>query len=125
MKATLNYLHHQATDWLRELDFYTEELSILTTRLEEAVARNTAQDVLAQAEHFQNKFIVLKKEIDELKNNVGVREGVIENMTKEKPTHAHEKIALTEDVIFEDMKDLIHTFAETRFEFNKFLSKTF
>lgn len=123
MKASLNFLHHQATDWLRELDFYNDEIALLSKRLEDAVSKNTSSDVLAQAEHFQNKFIVLKKQVDDLKHNISIREQVVENITKEKPTHINEKMELTDDVIFADMKHLVHQVADTRFEFNKYLSK--
>ena len=57
MKTSLNALHHQGNDWLRELEFYKDELALLTTRLEEVASKNTDKDVLAQVEHFQNKFV--------------------------------------------------------------------
>lgn len=39
MKASINSLHHQETDWLRELEFYKQEISVLTNRLEEVAAK--------------------------------------------------------------------------------------
>ena len=47
MKASINSLHHQTSDWLRELDFYKEELNILRKRLEEVAAKNTSKDIMA------------------------------------------------------------------------------
>ena len=52
MKATLNTLHHQDGDWMRELEFYKEEIAILTGRLEEASTKNNSKDATGQVEHF-------------------------------------------------------------------------
>lgn len=123
MKASLNFLHHQDNDWLRELEFYKEELSILTKRLEEAVSKNTDKNVLAQAEHFQNKFVVLLEEVNILKRDIHIREQQIENIATNKPEHIDEKFNTVRNIVLSRMKDLAQNIADTRFEFNRFLSK--
>ena len=122
MKSTLNFLHHQAGDWKRELNFFKDESSVLTKRLEESAAKNTAKDLLAHVEHFQNKFILFRDQVDQLKHAVYMRERLVENMAKERPEHIGEIITTPEDEILKQMKDLHHSFADTRYEFNSFLA---
>jgi hypothetical protein len=124
MKASINYLHHQDQDWLRELEFYKEELTILTKRLEEPASKNSSKEILAQVEHFQNKFIVLREQVDILKHDIHVREAEIENIAKDKPSHIDEKFTSVRDEMHSRMKDLAKNIADTRYEFNRFLAKT-
>jgi hypothetical protein len=39
MKTSLNYLHHQSAEWIREVTFYKEELNVLKTRLGDVVSQ--------------------------------------------------------------------------------------
>ena len=48
------------------LDFYNSELTFLENKLSEVVKRNTGKDALAEAEHFQNQFIVQRKTLEDL-----------------------------------------------------------
>ena len=121
MKASLNFLHHQNNDWLRELAFYKDELSILTKRLEEAASKNTAQEVLAQVEHFQNKFIMLREQLDILRHDVNERQQQVEKIAASKPEHINEKVDTVRDEVFSRMKDMAHSVADTRYEFNRFV----
>lgn len=125
MKASLNYLHHQGQDWLRELEFYKDELAVLTTRLGEVAGNNTDKDILAQVEHFQNKFIMLREQLDTLKHDVGTRNHEIETLSKERPEHINEKFTTVQDALQERVKDFVRSLSDTRYEFNRFLSKYF
>lgn len=124
MKTSISTLHHQGTDWLRELEFYKEELGILITRLEEVVSKNTDKEVLAQVEHFQNKFIMLREQLDILKHDVNQRNEEVTELAKTRPEHIHERFGTTSDKLLERVKDFARSIADIRFEFNSFLSKT-
>lgn len=124
MKTSLNALHHQGNDWLRELEFYKDELALLTTRLEEVASKNTDKDVLAQVEHFQNKFVLLRQQIDELKHDVNKRNSDVTELSKDKPTHVTENYINANSKLQNGMLGLVQSIATTRFEFNEFLSKT-
>ncbi|MBS1612476.1 MAG: hypothetical protein JST49_06610 [Bacteroidetes bacterium] len=124
MKTSLNALHHQGNDWLRELEFYKDELALLTTRLEEVASKNTDKDVLAQVEHFQNKFVLLRQQIDELKHDVNKRNSDVTELSKDKPTHVTENYVNANSKLQNGMLGLVQSIATTRFEFNEFLSKT-
>ena len=124
MKTSVSTLHHQATDWLRELEFYKQEIGILSTRLEEVAGKNTDKEVLAQVEHFQNKFIMLREQLDVLKHDVNQRSEEINELAKTRPEHINERFASTSDKLLERFKDYTRSVADTRYEFNTFLSKT-
>ena len=125
MKASLNNLHHQDIDWLRELDFYREEIATLVSRLEEVASKNTGKEVVAQVEHFQNKFIMLREQLDILHHDIKTRENEVEAVAKERPEHIDEHFKTVKNKTLGRMKDFTGGFADTRFEFNKFLAKTF
>jgi len=124
MKASINSLHHQITDWLRETDFYKQEIMILEKRLEEVASKNSSQEVLAQVEHFQNKFILNKEQLDILSHDLGKEETNVEAKAKLSPEHTHEKFIPTLDKMQERIKSFTSGFADIRFELNTFLSKT-
>ncbi len=123
MKTSLNSLHHQVNDWLREVEFYKQETSLLKKRLEEVAAQNSGQDVMAQVEHFQNKFIVQSEQIDILHHDLNKQSEAITLQVKEKPEHAHEKFLDVNDKMQQRVKIFTSGFGDLRFEFNKFLSK--
>jgi len=123
MKASINSLHHQETDWLRELEFYKQELEILTKRLEEVAAKNTSKEILAQVEHFQNRFILLKEQHDILRHDNAARSERVNEMAKAIPTHIEEKFVADKDEMYKRMSDYFTSIRDTRFEFNTFLSK--
>ena len=122
MKTSLGQLHHQATDWLRELDFYAEESNLLLIRLEEAESKTVLADLKLQFEDFKKQFKSLLSEIVVMKHDIGVREAVVEELTNDN-LGEDKVISITDDVILKDMKELVQEFMDTRFLFNFFLSK--
>jgi predicted nucleic acid-binding Zn-ribbon protein len=122
MKTSLSALHHQAIDWQRELDFYTEEIGILSGRLKKIQELSFDEATTKQFKDFEKQFASLTTQIEGLKKDVAVREGVIENMTEE-TMGGDDTVNTIEDVILKQMKDLSHEIADTRFFFNLFLSK--
>ncbi|MFN8286210.1 MAG: hypothetical protein U0V74_05625 [Chitinophagales bacterium] len=125
MKTSINTLHHQVTDWLREMEFYKEEISVLTKRLGEAAGLSTDKDVAAQVEHFQNKFVILREQLDILKHDIGIKNHELQELAKQKPEHINEKSAEIADTLQGRVKSFTSSVADTRFEFNRFLSKVF
>ena len=123
MKASVNSLHHQDIDWLRELDFYKGEIAILTKRLEEVIVANTHTEVTSQVEHFQNKFIVLREVIDTLGHDIKGREAWVEKASEKHPNHIDEHSRTISTELFNRMKNLAADFANSRFELNQFLFK--
>lgn len=58
------------SDWLRALDFYKTDLSILSGRLTEVAGKNTDPEVGRKVEHFENQFKIHRDEIDRLSHDI-------------------------------------------------------
>jgi hypothetical protein len=123
MKASVNTLHHQVSDWLRETDFYKQEISILEKRLEEVASKNTGQEILARVEHFQNSFILNKEQLDILAHDLRKEENVLEAKAAQSPEHIHQKSMEGLNALQQRMKTFAGSFADLRFDFNTFLSE--
>lgn len=123
MRASLNSLHQQINDWIRVAEFYKTEFGILQSRLEEIASKNTGAEVMAQVEHFQNKFLIVKQHLEILDHDLRKELDFIAEKTKEIPGHTNEKIVEEYSSIKKRVKDTISDFTDLRFEFNMFLSK--
>ena len=69
--------------WTRELIFYKEEIKIFENHLAAILNRNNKNEVPAQAEHFQNQFILQKEVIDFLKHDLIVSERQLASFAQE------------------------------------------
>ncbi len=123
MKITLNALYHQGNDWNRDLDFYVDELAILTKRIELVNKKKPDAKTAAQAERFFKKFIKLREKTDSLKAALKAREKKIESVIEDHPDQIYAKLKAVNDKLFERNEELVKAIAIIRFEFNQFLIK--
>lgn len=123
MKSSINFLHLQATDWLRQLEFYKQDLAFLRKRHEEVAAKNTGPEIGVSIEHFENKFRILSDNLDQLRHDVNERKAKVDQMGSETPTHIHEKFVVDNDKMEQDLTLVVNDFNNTRKEFNTFLAK--
>lgn len=123
MKSSINFLHLQATDWLRQLDFYKQDLAFLRKRLDEVASKNTGSEIGVSIEHFENKFRILSDNLDQSKHDISERKAKIDQMGVEMPTHIHEKFVVENDKAEQDLNIVVSDFQNTRKEFNTFLAK--
>ncbi len=116
-------LHYEHSDWLRAIDFYRDDLSVLQKRLAEVSFKNNRENVSAGIEHFQNQFIIQKNNLDELKHYVN--EHIVHVQDKySKPNPAPENELLAEhEKRKAEFLSLEKTMTGLRQEFNLFLSK--
>ena len=124
MKTTIYSQHQEHTVWLNKLSFYVDDMAIMQKRIEEIAKKNTAKEVQMQVEHFQNKFIVLKEVIDNLSHDIKGKEAAVELSAANSPSHIGEHTLVASTELFSRMKNLSNDFIDSRFELNKFLSKT-
>ena len=122
-QETIYNQHQENTEWLSKLNFYSDEVKIMTGRLEEITSKNNARDVLAQVEHFQNQLIIQKNNIDEIRHSVKHDENKLESEINKNPVavdHRNTEYHETE-------KDMVETFENNfnslREEFNEFSAK--
>jgi predicted RNA-binding protein len=115
--------HHENTEWLNKLSFYTDEVKIMTGRLEEIAAKNNTSEVLAHVEHFQNQLIIQKNNIDEIRHAVKQNENQLEAEIKSNPVavdHRSMEYHSAEKDLVESFENI---FNSLRDEFNEFSSK--
>ena len=123
MKTTLSVLHHQGNDWNRDLDFYIDDLAILTKRLAAVNTKKTPPKIALVSDRYLKRFVKLREKADALKAALKVREKKVESIVKDNPGQIDEQLRIVNDKLFERINDLSAKIAVTRYEFNQFLVK--
>jgi uncharacterized membrane protein YgaE (UPF0421/DUF939 family) len=122
-KAFIYDQHLENQDWLKRLDFYKEDLSILRERLDEVTSKNNHVDFLKSVEHFQNQFIIQRNHIDELAHQINVNENILVAEIEDNPIAVDHRKVESHDAESDFMGFFEKNFAELRAEFNVFLAK--
>lgn len=84
-KESIYELHQDHKEWMSKLNFYKDDIKILRHRLEEIVSKNTDHAVLAEAEKFQNQFIVQEESADHLRHFISLDEDKIQQKIDSNP----------------------------------------
>lgn len=116
-------LHFEHKLWRRELFFWEDELRSFQNRLSELVKRWEDKEMLAQLEHYQNRFIVHEDVINKYQDHINVHESIIANTTKK--SKGLLDIALVKKHIeFRNKMDVQrHIYRDLKDDFFKFLTK--
>lgn len=111
------------TIWAKGLEFYRDELELMSKRLLDISGKNTSEEPSKGVEHFQNQFIIQQKNISDLKH--GVRNYVkgLSNDAKEHGGDVHENFLSQGHDLRERYEQLEQIMNSLRHEFNAFLSK--
>ena len=117
----LEQFHHETMTWLRSLDFYKQENSHLMNRLTEVVDGTTDRDFLAQAEHFQNQFIIKDEFLDELRHDVNGQERKLQGMVRRREACVEDPVRRMQRKLREQMEYLERDFTGLRNAFNVYL----
>ncbi len=112
------YIHENKT-WLRLLEFFKQENAVLKNRLAEVLDYNSTKEFLAQAEHFQNLFIIKDEFIDELRHDVNSQ---VQTLSSEQWTIPGQKIVKKQEKLRNEMEYMETDFAKLKNEFNRYLS---
>jgi hypothetical protein len=120
-KTSINHIGHAHNDWLRSLDFYKQELTVLRDRLTEIGGKNMAREVSLEVEQYENRFKVQQDNIDRLRHDI--RENVHSLSTQAQEN----KAGYVERDLVERFMQLSEVFVaeekavnELRYEFNHF-----
>jgi len=116
----LNYEHF---DWLKAIDFYKDDLSVLQKRLAEVAFKNTGKEVMADVEHFQNQIIVQRNNLEELSH--GIYEH-IHHVVEDSRVHAGrvaQPLVEEHSQKKDEFQSLMHVIKGLRSEFNHFIAK--
>jgi hypothetical protein len=123
MSAKLDQYQHENMTWARSLDFFKQENAYLKDRLTEVVDKTSDRYFLAQAEHFQNQFIIKDEFIDELKHDVNEQCRMIRDFAKKIVINGSaETLTAVQEKLRDQMRYLEKDFASLRNEFNTYLT---
>lgn len=116
-----DYSSNEHNSWIRGLDFYNQELSILTERLQEIANNNTSDEALQGVENFQDQFMIHQKKIDELQSDIHQFINSLANQLEAKGKVNKECLSekmrlretyVTEEKLFNEMRHEFYRFAE-------------
>jgi len=120
----LEQFHHENMTWVRSLDFFKQENNYLKNRLSEVVDITSDKTFLAQAEHFQNQFIIKDEFVDELKHDINEQEKILTTKYIKTSNGIDEPVIVRQKNLREQMEYLEKDFTNLRNEFNNYLTKT-
>lgn len=115
--------HQENQSWHQRMSFYKDEIKVLQNRLGEVVNKNTSKDMLAQAEHFQNKFIVFRNNIDELNHKINVSEDQLMDNIKQNPTAVDHRKVEDHTEVRSEVSEMEKSFSDLRGEVHAYLAK--
>ena len=116
---TEQFLHENIT-WRRLLDFFIQENIFLKTRLSEVVDRETDKIFIAQAEHFQNEFILKDECIHDIENDIKGQEKNLQLAFTQKRAPDY-KTCKKQEKLRNEMSYLEKEFSNLKTQFNKYL----
>ena len=110
--------------WLRSIDFFKGENSFLKNRLAAVVDGTTDKSFLAQAEHFQNQFIIKDEFLDELRHDVNEQEKHLSAKFRQQTLAPDTAMNQRQQQLRTQMQYLEKEFTSLRYEFNHYLAAT-
>jgi phage-related tail protein len=119
-KTNIRHWHSSHNDWLRALDFYKDEIDILRERLNEVAGKNTAEDVKAQVEHFENQFTVQRANIEKLQGEISANVASIAKDSSENTGFVEGRLMETFKTNEESYNNEEKIINELRHSFNRF-----
>ena len=69
-KANVTHVNNEHSYWLRSLNFYKTEISILRGILTEIASKNTGAEAMKEVEHFENQFNIQTDNINQLSHSI-------------------------------------------------------
>lgn len=109
--------------WDKGLDFYKDELVILDKRLAEVSSKNSNREAAEGVEHFQNQFMIQRKNIRDIKHDINDYNAAIIADVEQHAGHVHAELQANGLLIKEKYESFEKVMNGLRHEFNAFLSK--
>lgn len=116
-------LHFEHMQWNNQLRFFRDELEIFKARLAEVVDRNTSQEALSQAEHFQNNFILQDEQMDILMHDIKVHENELVQYAKDHPVAVEHTYFENHDGLEDRMEQFKKIYSELKQDFHRYVAK--
>jgi predicted nucleic acid-binding Zn-ribbon protein len=123
MKTSIYSQHYEHTEWLNVLSFYKDDIKIMQKRIEEIVQKNTANDIMAQVEHFQNQLIIQQNHIDDMRKHIEKDEQHLISSVKTNEIAVDHRKLEDHTSEREDITAFEKNFEDLRKNLNRFLAK--
>lgn len=120
----ISELHNDHKMWLSELTLAQDQLKSFGARLGEVASANTATEILANVEHFQNSFIRQNEVIDTLAHDIRKSEAELAATVAANNVATEHKRVADDAGLRDEMVSFQKLFAELKSEFTGFLAKT-
>jgi hypothetical protein len=122
-KKTIYELHEEHKTWLNKLLFYKDELKIMDSRILEVVKKNTSKELRSLADHFSNRLLIQKEQIDILTHDIKSHEMNLEGAVHDNPKRIDTESFLDHKKHRESIAIFEKLFRDLRDELIDFLSK--
>lgn len=111
------------TIWAKGLEFYRDELDLMSKRLLEISGKNTGEEANKGVEHFQNQFFIQQKNISDLMHGVKSYIKRLSGEAKDHAGHVNENFIAERNILHGRYEQIEQIMNSLRHEFNDFLSK--
>ena len=108
--------------WMKELEFYKNELKTFNKRLVDICGSNKNAEILAKLEQFQNKFIVHNEVSDILRHDLKKHENELMEVTKNSALANEQKIMLNQPLLRDRMESFIKIYRQLREDYLRYLA---
>ena len=116
-------LHFEHNTWIKEIEFWEDELKSFQNRLDELVTRWTDKQVLAQIEKFQNQFMIHEKAMDSVKNQIAMHETNMADHYRQNVDVLNKDLVSKHLMIRDKMETQRKMYQDLKKEFFKFMTK--
>ena len=108
---------------LNVLDFYSSDISFLEKLLTEVLEKNNHNEVKNESEHFQNQFIIQRKNIDELSSKILINKHEAALDAQVHAGKVDERLITDINQLKHEEKQIEKTMEEIRKAFKQFVAK--
>lgn len=115
------HLTNQPRELQHLLSFYEQEIQFLEKLLSEVVNKNTSREAMSEAEHFQNQFLIQKRNIDELRNRILQNHHLAADEAKIHAGRVDTRLVSDNKNIGEEVHQLEKIIADLRAAYKKYL----
>jgi hypothetical protein len=115
------HLANQPRELQHLLSFYEQEIQFLEKLLSEVVNKNTSREAMSEAEHFQNQFLIQKRNIDELRNRILQNHHLASDEAKIHAGRVDTRLVSDNKNIGEEVHQLEKIIADLRAAYKKYL----
>ncbi len=123
-KVNITHVNNEHSYWLRSLNFYKTEISILKGVLTEIAKKNTGTEVMKDIEHFENQFKIQTDNIDRLSHSIHANlESISKQAQQANAGYIDTALLSQHNVLHDKFENEAHILSDIINSFRKFASQ--